>query len=324
MKNTITKITFLLMALIVLLTACQIPVMAETKNGEIEKIIYKDSNGNYLIYYKDYCENEFGYAIAATADQETAPTILKGSSKDGGEEELNVILIQVEDPNTFEGYAWITTDDEDFVVKADKIDLAEAIDDDIMAKVNSEIIKTSTDGKYETQKVEDGVTKTVKLGKVDILTDGEYEYILVPITDDSEEDELYKLAENMSQETAGTYAKLELNKKFNDYYEKLRDTESGWLTAEGKEVLQPTTAAKGDRYLVALRNKEDNEVVDIKFLISDYEYVPEYKTEDKVITETVGLPVTYDSIALIVVLAVIIIAIIVVAILRKRSNKGNH
>lgn len=326
MKKTITKITFLLMTLIVLLTACQIPVMAETTP---EKIIYKDDNGNYLVYYKEYCNGEFGYAIVTTSDTGTEPTILKGSSKDGSEENLNVVFIpasQVTDPETYEGYAWITTDDTTFVVKADKIDLTEAIDSAMMEEVNKENIKTKTDGQYETQKVEDGVTKTVKLGKVDVLDDGDYEYILIKVESGSKEEELYNLALKMEEEVDGTYAKLEANKQFCDYYNKLKSQSSGWSKVENKEILQPDSANKGDKYLVALREKVDGEVtaVEAKFFVSDYEYTPEYKTDDKIITEVVGLPITYDSIALIVIFAVIIIAIIILAILRKKSQNKNN
>ena len=98
-----------------------------------------------------------------------------------------------------------------------------------------------------------------------------------------------------------------------------------WIGLVEKDgILQPENAEKGDKYLVWLRSTSGTALLeDVKFFISDYEYTPEYKNEDKVIVEVVKTPVTYDSIALFIVLAGIIIAIVVVAILRKKSNKEN-
>ena len=125
----------------------------------------------------------------------------------------------------------------------------------------------------------------------------------------------------MDQEQSGTYAKLELNKKFSDYYTKLKNQTTGWAEVEDNTILQPDSAKKGDRYLVAIRG--EGNVVEAKFLVSDYSYTPEYETQDKVMEEPVKLPSTYDSIALIIILVAIVVGIIIVAILRKRNKENN-
>lgn len=317
MKKEISKIIFTIMAILMILLLGKITVKAT----EVEKIIYEDKDGNYLIYYKEYMNSAFRFVIT---ENETEPDITssKSSIEDGGKEKLNVAYVYENAPlKDQKGYIWIIGDDDTFKVKADPIDLSAAIDDEKIKSVNEERIAVDANQKYESTRTENGVTKNVTLGKIVLKDkDGKYEYQLIKVEKDSSEEKLFELSEKLGVEVEGTYAKLELNKAFYDLYNELKP-EKGWTAVENNEILQPESAEKGDKYIVWLRNAKDNKVDDVKLFISDYEYTPEYKKEDKVIVETVSTPITYDNPALFIVVGVILVAIVVIAILRKKSKK---
>ena len=50
-------------------------------------------------------------------------------------------------------------------------------------------------------------------------------------------------------------------------------------------------------------------------------YNPIYEKETVTIKETSKLPVTYDSIALIVIFTIVIVAIVIVLVVRKKASK---
>ena len=81
----------------------------------------------------------------------------------------------------------------------------------------------------------------------------------------------------------------------------------------------------GDKYVVLLKKIEDGvETTDVQFLTASYDYEPNVVKEVVATQETTKLPITYDSIALIVVLAVVVIAIIAVFIKIKKLNKDEE
>ena len=61
--------------------------------------------------------------------------------------------------------------------------------------------------------------------------------------------------------------------------------------------------------------------VDVQFLTAFDDYQPNIIKEQKITQETTKLPITYDSIALIVILAVVVVALVVVFIRMKKLNK---
>ena len=319
MKKQIIKITFLVLAVIMLVGLCQAVALAKTE----EKIIYKDGEGKYLVYYKDYLSSAYRFVITGT---NTKPSITESkTSIMSGEDNVAYVYdetVLVEG----KGYIWIIDESDNFVVSGEQIDINEAIDGDIIEKVNAEAIKVTTNETYSTTIEEDGVKKSIKLGKIVIKEEGNYEYQLVKVEEGSKAEELYKTAEELETEAGDTYSKLVLNKKFYDLYEELKPT-SGWNEVENKEILQPEDSAKGDKYIVWLRGTDNQGTIkeDVKFLECDYEYEPEYKKADKEIKEVVRTPVTYDSGSLIVILASLVAGIIIVVIIKNRLNKKeNH
>ena len=72
--------------------------------------------------------------------------------------------------------------------------------------------------------------------------------------------------------------------------------------------------------------KDGDEVVttDAQFLTTYEDYKPNVVKEQKVTQETAKLPITYDSIALIVILVIIVAALVVVYIRMKKINQKDE
>ena len=102
--------------------------------------------------------------------------------------------------------------------------------------------------------------------------------------------------------------------------------EEEWKKVENSEILQPETTRNGDKYIVWLKESNDGkDIIDAKFLISVYEYKPEYEKDDKIIQTPVKSPVTYDNPALIIIFVIVIVAIISLIILKaKTTKKSKH
>ena len=96
------------------------------------------------------------------------------------------------------------------------------------------------------------------------------------------------------------------------------------------EIKQPESTEQsngtGDKYIVFLKKvaKDGETTVDAQFLQEYYDYAPNAVKEQIKTQETTRLPITYDSIALIVLLAVVVLALVVVFIRMKRLNKKDE
>jgi len=333
MKNTTIKIIASFITMLMLLSIISVPVMAET---DVENIVLKKAEKEFIIYYKNICNNEFQFAFSTDSTTKEEDLSFTNSVKDQlTENALNVAYVDETSYNQFfasstVAYIWIRDMEDNIILKADKIDLSNAIDDNIIELVNTttivndktDRIEVDTTQTHETSADVNGVATSVTIGKVVVKENenSKYYYSLIKVSDENEyAKELYSLAETGS--TANTYESLSFSKRFYELYTMLTPLDEEWTEVENSEILQPETARTGDKYILYLK-EENTGTVDVKLLESVYEFNDRYeKEEDKVITETVKLPVTYDSIALIVIFAIVILAIIIVAILKMKSNK---
>ena len=123
------------------------------------------------------------------------------------------------------------------------------------------------------------------------------------------------------------YQKVQENEQFYSLYSKLIN-EANWQEVENMEVKQPESTEQsngvGDKYIVFLKKVDSNQetTVDAQFLTAYDDYKPNVVKEQKVTQETTKLPITYDSIALFVILVVVVIALVVVFIRMKKLNKN--
>lgn len=348
MKSSTIKIIASIITMLMLLSIISMPVMAET---DAENIILKKAEKEFMIYYKDFCNDEFQFAFSTEKTTAEGDLSFTNSVKDQlTEDALNVAYVdetlydQFFTSNTV-AYIWIKDMADNTILEADKIDLSNAIDDNIIELVNTTTIvndatsriEVDTTQTHETSADVNGVATSVTIGKVVVKEkeNSKYYYSLIKVSDENADaKELYNLAE--TNDVSNTYESLSLTKRFYELYTELMPEDDEWTEVENSEILQPETARTGDKYILYLKEEskvavslaeatdaaEVVEVVDVKLLESVYEFNDRYeKEEDKVITETVKLPVTYDSIALIVIFAIMILAIIIVAILKIKSNK---
>ena len=136
-----------------------------------------------------------------------------------------------------------------------------------------------------------------------------------------------ELAEKMNKEydEMDMYSKIQTAEKFYRQYSSImRNVE--WQKVEDLKIQQPETSVAGDKYIVYLKKvaKNGDITFDAQFLTAEEDYKPNVKKEQVVTQETTRLPITYDSIALIVILAVVVIALIVVFIRMKKLNNKNE
>ena len=339
MKNQTIKMITILSIFSILLLALSSIVKADSNK---ESIILKKAENEFIVYYEEICNNEFQFALYTNEKESADALVFINSIKDKEKDKaLNVAYINSELYKQFfmngeeklsSAYIWIKDAEGKDIIQADKIDLTDIIDDEMIEFVDTTTkrITVDTTKTHQTRENVDGVETTVTVGKVVIKENANSEYYYKLIKADEEnakEKEFFELAETIQNGTDNTYTSLKLSKKFYELYKELEPKENEWLKVENYEILQPETAREGDKYIVWLKdiNNEDEEIVDAKFLISIYEYKPEFVKEDKVETKVVKSPVTYDNPALIIIFAIVIVAIVVLVVLKVKTNqKGKH
>ena len=333
MKNQPLKIAAILIISLILLLTLNSIVKA---TGNKENIILKKAENEFIVYFEEICNNEFQFALNTNEKESENTLVFMNSVKDKSKDNaLNVAYINSElytqifadgENKLTSAYIWIKDAEGNDIITANKIDLADAIDDKIIDFVDTttkRIAVDTTKTHQRSEKVND-IDTTITVGKVVVKenANSEYYYKLIEANEEKE-GEFFELAEKIQEGTDNTYTSLKLSKKFYELYRELEPKESEWLKVENLEILQPETARDGDKYIVWLKeiNNKDEETIDAKFLISIYEYKPEYVKEDKVVTEVVKSPVTYDNPVLIIIFAVLIISILMLVVLKVILNK---
>lgn len=337
-----TKKIVIMLVVIMILMADAL-VLANTN----EKVILKNSNNEYLIYYEEFCNKEFQFAISVNKSAKIADLNFINSATDQPEQEaeaLNVAYIDKasfekifgENPTSLIAYIWVKDANDNIAMEADEINLEDALTDEIIAlvdtttKVNEKTdrIEIDTTKQHITHPEVEGVTTTVTTGKIVVKENegSQYYYNLIKVDDENKEaKEMYNLAEKMAKnDETNTYERLLLEKKFYELYKGLIPEKTDWTEIENSEILQPETARSGDKYIVYIKETNgEKEIIDAKLLISKYDFEEKrIDEEDKIIKETVKLPVTFDRGAvLFTLLGVMLIALIIFIVLRKRLNK---
>lgn len=329
MKNSKIKLVALLSLVLMLLSIFTMPAQAATN----EKIILKKANDEFLIYYKEICNEEFEFAFSLDLKEEEDNLIFTKSAKDQlTETALNVAYVdEYLFTNYFNSdkptYIWVRNNEGKMLVSADLVNLDEAILEETVELVNTTTkrIKTHIETTEPKTEIVDGVETTVTTGKL-VLDNKEnkYSYELIKIANNAEAEELFNLVEKLQKnEKLGTYENLTFASKFYDLYNKLMPKTSDWTQVDDSEILQPENTLEGEKYIVYL--KDEQGVVDVQFLTSVYKVEEGVKEETETITETVKLPVTFDSGSILfIILAVIVLALVIVTIVRVKANKKDE
>lgn len=342
MKNSKLKIIALLIITLMLLPIFCLQTEAETIIHE--KIVLKKSEEEFLIYYKDICNKEFEFAISTNPSESEANLVFTKSGLDQqNENSLNVAYVDKDIYDTYfknnnnKAYLWIVDENDNLVVVADPVNLTEALNDEKIDLVNkttivnnkTDRIEVDTTKTHETKQVIDGVDTTITTGKIVIKgkDKAKYSYELVKVSDNNANaKELFNTAEALKEETNNTYKNLSLTKKFYDLYNELMPDAKDWTQVENLEILQPDNTVEGDKYIVYIKEETSKgSTVDVKFLTCVYKEDKGVNQEEKTITETVKLPVTFDSgIILFIILGIIVLALVIFGMFRLRTNKKDE
>ena len=331
MKKSTIKLVAFGMLVLMLLSIFTVPVKAET----YEKVVLKKADKEFLIYYKDICNDEFEFAFSVDNSQ-PADDLFTRSAKDQADEgALDVAYIDATLYDTYfatnKAYIWIRDNNDQMVVSADLVDLTDALNDGMIELVNNTTkrIDVDTTQTHETHEIVDGVDTTITTGKVvvDEKSGAKYSYTLTRLTDTTTKaNKLFDLAEALKEDISDTYTNLSLSKQFYDLYMELMPTDSEWTEVENSEILQPDNTVEGDKYIVYLKEETaDSTTVDAKFLTCVYKSDEGVDQKEETITETVKLPVTFDSgTILFIILGIIVLALVIFAIIRVKANKKDE
>lgn len=331
MKKSTIKLVAFGMLVLMLLSIFTVPVKAET----YEKVVLKKANKEFLIYYKDICNDEFEFAFSLDKSQPTDDLFTRSAKDQADEGALDVAYVDETLYDTYfttnKAYIWIRDNNDQMLVSADLVDLTDALNDGMIELVNNTTkrIDVDTTQTHETHEMVDGVDTTVTTGKVVVDEKGgaKYSYTLTRLTDTTTKaNKLFDLAEALKEDISDTYTNLSLSKQFYDLYMELMPTDPEWTEVENSEILQPDNTVEGDKYIVYLKEEiADSTTVDAKFLTCVYKADEGVDQKEETITETVKLPVTFDSgTILFIILGIIVLALVIFAIIRVKANKKDE
>lgn len=330
MRHLKTKLSLVMLISIVFTIMLQVSVLATNE----KLIIVKKAEEKYIIYMDGVKNEKFEFAFSSDKEAEKTSLDYINSIQTTDSTEVayldSELLNKVTDKNNI--YIWAKSG-ENYIVEAEKVDLNESIEENKIKQVDNitKRIRVNTEEMETREEVIDNVKTTITTGKVDILEDKSntyyYQLIRLPNTEDynrlmSLAEEIYKLNQNIS-----TFEKLAKSKEFYNLYNKLipNTNDENWLKVNNMKIKQPENSKQGEKYIVWLKmvNPNGEEIVDAQFLTCYEDYKPEYIKEDVVVKTTNKLPITYDSIALIVIFAVLILAIVIIYAMKKKSEKNS-
>ena len=333
MKKTTIKLVAFVMLVLMLLSIFTVPVKAEN----YEKVVLKKSDKEFLIYYKEICNDEFEFAFSLDESQPADDLFTKSAKDQEAESDaLNIAYIDATLYDTYfatnKAYIWIRDNNNQMVVSADLVDLTDALDNEMVELVNNttQRIKVDTTQTHETHEMVDGVDTTITTGKVviDEKDEAKYSYQLTRLTEETTKaNKLFSLAEALKENISDTYTNLSLSKQFYDLYMDLMPANSEWTEVENSEILQPENTVEGDKYILYLKEETANNttVVDAEFLTCAYKEDEGVNQKEENITEIVKLPVTFDSgTILFIILGIIVLTLVIFAIIRLKANKKDE
>ena len=338
MKKTSIK---LLSALAIILFIAVTPMVVLATNENIS--VVNSQPNEYIIYIKDYTDKNFKYAFTSIEKDNLQQMDLSyiNSIPDGLGNQTALLNLNAKTYEKLKSgtiYMWAKDENEKLILEGVQVDLGSSFTKenlDLVEKTTKRISVDVADNEEKTIAVRnetiDGVEETASVGTVSI-TDKDaqkstYYYERVKVSESAEDAKLMELAEKMNKEydEMDMYSKIQTAEEFYRQYSSImRNVE--WQKVEDLKIQQPETSVAGDKYIVYLKKvaKNGDITFDAQFLTAEEDYKTNVKKEQVVTQETTRLPITYDSIALIVILAVVVISLIVVFIRMKKLNNKNE
>ena len=330
----------LLSVLAILLFIAVMPIVVFATNEDVSVVSTQNESGKqeYIIYIKGYTDKnvEFKYAFTNIENPEEMDLSYINSISDLGENKaafLDAATYEKLKSNTI--YMWAKDNEGNLILEGIQLDLENSLtkeDINTVETVTKRIEVKIADSEDKATEVRneniDGVEETASVGYVQIIDDQKatYYYKRIQLPDSEEYNRLMELAEKIEKEydAMDMYEKVQIGLEFNSLYSELVAVED-WQEVENMKVEQPEESVAGDKYIVFLK-KVDKEktTLDAQFLTAYDDYKPNVVKEQIITQETAKLPITYDSIALIVILAIVVIALVVVFITMKKLSKKDE
>ena len=331
----------LLSALAIILFIAVTPMVVLATNENIS--VVSSQPNEYIIYIKDYTDKNFKYAFTSIEKDNLQQMDLSyiNSIPDGLGNQTALLNLNAKTYEKLKSgtiYMWAKDENEKLILEGVQVDLGSSFTKenlDLVEKTTKRISVDVADNEAKTIEVRnetiDGVEETASVGTVSI-TDKDakkstYYYERVKVSESAEDAKLMELAEKMNKEydEMDMYSKIQIAEKFYRQYSSIMRNVN-WQKVEDLKIQQPEASVAGDKYIVYLKKvaKNGDITFDAQFLTAEEDYKPNVKKEQVVTQETTRLPITYDSIALIVILAVVVIALIVVFIRMKKLNNKNE
>ena len=327
------------LAIFLFIAVAPIVIFAANEDVSIVSTINDEAKTEYIIYIKDYSNQKFKFAFTTNANPGEMDLSYINSISDLGENQaafLDAATYEKLSKESSTIYIW-AKDEENLILKGIQLDFTKVLTKEtledietITTKINVEIADSEEDTTTVRNETVDGVEEVANVGYVKILDDDKkatYYHETIKIADSEEHEELMLLVEeiNNEYEEMDMYEKVQFATKFNALYSKLAN-EVDWKKVEEKTIKQPEESVNGDKYIVFLRkiDKQGVETIDAQFLTAYDDYKPNVVIEEIITQETTKLPITYDSIALFVVLGVIVLLVVLVFIRMKKLKKQNE
>lgn len=327
------------LAIFLFVAVAPIVIFAANEDVSIVSTLNSESKKEYIIYLKEALKTNFKYAFTTNANPTEMDISYINSISDLRENQVAFF-----DAETYEKlqkenttiYMWAKDEDENLILQGIQLDLNKSITEDkiknvetLTSKISVKIAEKEEDTTTIKNETVDGVEETTKVGYVQILDDKNatyyYEMVKLPGTDKYKE--LKTLAEKMQNEydEMDIYEKLQFVELFNETFEAVTIS-AQWQKVEDMMIMQPEESVENDEYIVLLKKVDEQgvETKDVQFLTAFDDYKQNVKTEQVVTQETTKLPITYDSIALFVLLGIIVILVVAVFIRMKILSKQNE
>lgn len=293
-----------------------------TKEPQIVKI----SDEKCIIYIEELQDKKFNYTFSSNQEEEYDKLTSFESTTDS--ENNQVIVAQKEDfdfDKNNKAYLkikqnnQISTVEVDFSKSINKQELQniETTCNRIKTEILSELVE-------EDYKDENDVHKILKVGglKIENTDNSQYFYDIK----EKDDTEIMNIVEKINNEykDMDMYNKIKITKEFNEKYNQLISN-AEWKNVEENTIKQPKDAEENSKYIVLIKKgQNNNEITDIKFLTSIEDKNEAYENKKIATQETSKLPITGDSIILIVAFVLIIMALIFTFIKMRKSNEKEN
>ena len=342
--NRISVKLLSVLAIFLFIAVLPIAVLAANEDVSIVSTINDESKTEYIIYIKDYSNQNFKYAFTTNANPGEMDLSYINSISDLGENQVAFL-----DTTTYEKlsnqsstiYMWVKDESENLILKGIQLDLNQALPEEkidnvetLTKRIEVKIAENQEDATTVRNEKIDGVDEVANVGYVEILDDDKkstYYYERTKLPASEKYNQLMKLAEKINNEydEMDMYEKVQFGIEFNELYSKVI-SEAKWEEVEDTRIQQPEESVEGDQYIVLLKKvskiaRREETTYDVQFLTAHDNYEPNIVIEEVIVQETAKLPITYDSIALFVILGVIVILVIAVFMrMRKLSKKDEE